>query len=192
MKSTKKLFKTHIEYRQILLNLFVYSLLAFGTTLFHTPAHALQFESVAMRNMDTYKKFDGVTQNAVVIKSRVERSKFFDRIEFASGELGNEEDSSFFVSAGPSWKFNKQIAGSGLAFFELGTSPTWIENGDFGDESLGGHMFFTSNVQLGMHFGYRRELTLSVRVHHISNGGLASTNPGTDMVGIELSYVLGR
>ena len=44
----------------------------------------------------------------------------------------------------------------------------------------------------GMHFAYRRELTLSVRLHHISNGGLSSRNPGTDMVGIELSYALGR
>jgi len=192
MKSTKKLFETNTEFQQLLLNLFVYSLFALGIILFHSPAHALQFESVAMRNMDSYKKFDGVTQSAVVIKSRVERSKFFDRMEFASGELGNGEDNSFFVSVGPSWRFNKRIAGSGLAFLELGTSPTWIENGDFGDESLGGHMFFTSNVQLGVHFGYRRELTLSVRVHHISNGGLASTNPGTDMVGVELSYALGR
>ena len=157
-----------------------------------SPANALQLESVAMRNMNAFKKFDGVTQSAVIVKSRVERSKFFDRIEFASGELGDGENNSFFVSAGPSWRFNKRIAGSGLAFVELGTSPTWIEDGDFGDESLGGHLFFTSNVQLGMHFGYRRELTLSVRVHHISNGGLASTNPGTDMVGVELSYVLGR
>jgi len=192
MKSTKKLFEIHIKYRQRLLNLSLYSLFALGIILFNTPAHALQFESVAMRNMDSYKKFDGVTQSAVVVKSRVERSKFFDRIEFASGELGDGENNSFFVSAGPSWRFNKRIAGSGLAFVELGTSPTWIENGNFGDESLGGHMFFTSNIQMGVHFGYRRELTLSVRVHHISNGGLASTNPGTDMVGIELSYAPGR
>jgi len=39
---------------------------------------------------------------------------------------------------------------------------------------------------------FRRELTLSVRIHHISNGGLSSENPGTDMLGIELSYALGR
>lgn len=192
MKSTKKSFKTQTEYRRLLLNLFVYSLFLLVIILFNSPLHALQFESVAMRIMDSYKKFDGVTQNAVVIKSRVERSRFFDRMEFASGELGNGEDNSFFVSAGPSWRFNKRIAGSGLAFVEFGTSPTWIEDSNFGDESLGGHFFFTSNAQVGMHFGYRRELTLSVRVHHISNGGIDSKNPGTDMVGIELSYILGR
>jgi hypothetical protein len=192
MKPSMQLPKASSIYKKLFQNLLVYLLLALAITLFQSPAYALQFESVAMRNMGTYKKFDGVTQNAVVIKARVERSNFFDRIEFASGELGDGEDNSFFVSAGPSWRFSKRIAGSGLAFIELGTSPTWIEDGDFGDESLGGHMFFTSNFQLGMHFGYRRELTLSVRVHHISNGGLASTNPGTDMVGVELSYALGR
>jgi len=192
MKSTKKLFETLNVFRQRHLNLSLYSLLALVIILFHEPVNALQFESVAMRNMDTYKKFDGVTQNAIVVKSRVERSRLFDRMEFASGKLGNGDDNSFFVSAGPSWRFNKRVGGSGLAFIELGTSPTWIEDGNFDDESLGGHIFFTSNVQAGVHFGYRRELTLSVRVHHISNGGLASTNPGTDMVGVELSYALGN
>ena len=192
MKPSKKLFEAVIIHRKLFKNLIVYSLLALTFILFQSPAHALQFESVAMRNMDSYKKFDDVTQNAVVIKAKVERSKFFDRMEFASGELGNGENNSFFVSAGPSWRFNKRIAGSGLAFIELGTSPTWIEDGNFGDKSLGGHVFFTSNVQVGMHFGYRRELTLSIRVHHISNGGLDSKNPGTDMVGIELSYIMGR
>ena len=167
-------------------------LLSLTLLLAQTTAFALQFESVAVRNMNAYKKFEGVTQNAVVIKAKIDRSKYFDRMEFSSGELNNGEDRSFFVSAGPSWRFNKRIAGRGLGFIELGTSPTWIDNGNFSNESLGGNFFFTSNVQLGMHFGYRRELTLSVRVHHISNGGLSSKNPGTDMVGIELSYALGR
>ena len=172
----------------------VFVLLTFGATLilFYSPAQAFQFESIAMRNMDTFKKFDGVTQNALVIKTKMEGNKYFGRIEFSSGELVDDEDGSFFVSVGPSWRFNKRISGNGITFIEFGTSPTWIENGNFGDESLGGHLFFTSNVQLGMHFGHRRALTLSVRIHHISNGGLSSENPGTDMVGIELSYALGR
>lgn len=160
--------------------------------LFQTPAFALQFESISVRDMNAYKKFDGVTQNAVVIKAKIDQSNYFDRLEFSSGELSNDEDSGVFVSVGPSWRFNKRIADRGLGFIEFGTSPTWIENGNFGDESLGGHFFFTSNVQLGIHFGYRRENTLSVRVHHISNGGLSSKNPGTDMIGIELSYAMGR
>lgn len=191
MKTTRLFNKAKVNHQQsqiLLLNL----ILGLTLLLFQSPAHALQFESVAMRNMNAYKKFDGVAQNAMVIKAKVEHSRYFDRIELASGELSNGEDNSFFISAGPSWRFNKRIAGSGLAYVELGTSPTWIDDGNFGDKSLGGHIFFTSNVQLGMHFGYRRELTVSLRIHHISNGGLSSRNPGTDMVGLELSYALGR
>lgn len=187
MKTTTQLTRSTENAFINRLSLFVF----FALLLFQTPAFALQLESISVRDMNAYKKFDGVTQNAVVIKAKIDQSKYFDRLEFSSGELATEEDSSFFVSAGPSWRFNKRIAGRGLGFIELGTSPTWIENGNFGDESLGGHFFFTSNIQLGMHFGYRRENTLSVRVHHISNGGLSSKNPGTDMIGIELSYALG-
>ena len=155
-------------------------------------AYALQYESIAMRSMNAYKKFDGLSQNAVVIKSRDNNIKYLDRIEFAGGELNNGEQNSVFFSVGPTWRFNKRVARSKLAFIEIGTSPTWISSENFKNESLGGNIFFTSNIQIGMHFGYRRELSLSLRVHHISNGGLNSKNPGTDMAGIELSYVLGR
>lgn len=153
---------------------------------------AFQIESVAARNMNSYKKFDGLSQNAVVIKTRENHIKYVDKIEFASGEIANDEDSSFFLSAGPTWRFSKRVIRSGLAYIEFGISPTWISNSNFANESLGGHVFFTSNIQLGMHFGRHRELSLSVRVHHISNGGLSSENPGTDMVGIEISYLFGR
>ncbi len=84
------------------------------------------------------------------------------------------------------------MAGSGLAFVELGTSPAWLEDGDFGDEFLDGYMFFTSNVQLGVHFGYQHELMLTIRIHPISNGGLTPTNLGTDRMSIEISDTLAR
>ena len=171
-----------------LLHLFVFLALL----LSQTPASALQFESVAMRNMTSYKKFEGLSQNAVVIKSRETRVKYLNRFEFSGGQLTDGETSSVFMSFGPAWRFNQRVARSGLAFIEFGTSPTWISNDIFDNESLGGHVFFTSNVQLGVHFGYRRELTLSLRVHHISNGGINSTNPGTDMVGLEMSYIFNK
>ena len=81
MKPSKKLFVEIIIYRKLCKNLLVYLLLALTFILFQSPAHALQFESVTMRSMDSYKKFDGVTQNAVVIKATVERSNFFDRTD---------------------------------------------------------------------------------------------------------------
>ena len=159
---------------------------------FQYSVSAFQIDSVAARNMSSYKKFDGLSQNAIVIKTSNNHIKYVDRIEYSSGELSNGEDRSFFVSVGPSWRFNKRVVRNKLAYIEFGISPTWISNSDFANESLGGNAFFTSNVQLGMRFGNHRDLSLSVRVQHISNGGLSSDNPGTDMVGIELSYLFGR
>ena len=192
MKSLKQLISTSQTDRKLFKNLLLNLVLYLSLLLFQSPAYALQFESVAIRNMNSYKKFSGLNQNALVIKAKVTNIKYLDRFEFATGELTNGEDNSTFISAGPTWRFNKPIARSGLAFFEVGTSPTWISNENFKDESLGGNLFFTSNVQLGMHFGYRRETSLSVRIQHISNGGMSGKNPGTDMVGIEFSYMLGK
>ena len=172
---------------------FLLRLIAFSVLLFlQTSVYAFEIESVAMRNMDAFHKFESLEQDAVVIKIRETGFRYMDRFELASGEISNDDVHSFFISAGPSWRFNKRIARSGLAFIEFGTSPTLISNDEFEDKSLGGNMFFTSNIQIGAHFGYRREITISLRVHHISNGGMNTKNPGTDMVGLEFSYVLGR
>ena len=168
-------------------------LIAFSVLLFlQTSVYAFQIESVAMRNMDAFNKFESLEQNAVVIKIRDTGFRYMNRFELASGEISNDDVHSFFISAGPSWRFKKRIARSGLAFVEFGTSPTWISNDEFEDRSLGGNIFFTSNIQIGAHFGYRREVTISLRVHHISNGGMNAKNPGTDMIGLEFSHVLGR
>lgn len=188
MKTTNKLISLSDTSFLSLLHLFVF----LAIWLIQTPASALQFESVAMRNMTSYQKFEGLSQNAVVLKLRETRVKYLDRFEFASGELTNGDTHSVFMSFGPAWRFNQRIARSGLAFIEFGTSPTWISNDNFEEEKLGGHVYFTSNIQLGVHFGYRRELTVSLRIHHISNGGINSTNPGTDMVGLEMSYLFNK
>jgi len=192
MKLTKQFFATTKTGQKLFQHLLLNLLLELALLLMQSPAYALQFESVAMRNMTSYKKFEGLSQNAVVIKSRENRVRYLDRFEFASGELSNGETKSAFVSVGPAWRFNRRVARSGLAFIEFGTSPTWISNDNFEDEKLGGHVYFTSNIQLGVHFGYRRELTLSLRLHHISNGGINSTNPGTDMLGLEMSYLFNK
>ena len=95
MKSVTMLFEAIYLKTKQLQKVFV--LLTLGTTLilFYSPAQSLQFESIAMRNMNTFKKFDGVTQNALVIKTKMEQSKYFERIEFSSGELVDDEDGSF-------------------------------------------------------------------------------------------------
>jgi len=188
MKTTKKLTASTVKSHISTLQLVIFMALL----LSQAPVFAMQFESVAMRNMTSYKKFEGLSQNAVVIKSRETHVKYLDRFEFASGELAHGETHSLFMSFGPAWRFNQRVSRNGLAFVEFGTSPTWISNDNFEDEKLGGNFYFTSNIQLGVHFGYRRELTLSLRIHHISNGGISSTNPGTDMVGLEMSYLFNK
>ena len=93
MKTINKLISLTDTSFLSFLHLFVFLALL----LFQTPASALQFESVAMRNMTSYKKFEGLSQNAVVIKLRETRVKYLDRFELASGELTNGDTHSVFM-----------------------------------------------------------------------------------------------
>jgi len=58
----------------------------------------------------------------------------------------------------------------------------------FAERELGGRLHFTSHIAGVLSFGRQRQHRIAVRLQHISNGGLSSTNPGVDMFGIEYRW----
>jgi hypothetical protein len=53
---------------------------------------------------------------------------------------------------------------------------------------MGGNLHFTSSAALGATFGARESVALSLRIQHTSNGGLSSTNPGMDIIGLNFAF----
>lgn len=109
--------------------------------------------------------------------------------EFAVGVITSTDNSRPFVSLGPVWRMplrNKNL------FMEFGFSPTIIGGSNFDSTDLGGNLHFTSSISLGGNFGKNRSSNLSLRLQHISNGGLNDTNPGLDLIGISFTHQLNR
>jgi hypothetical protein len=61
-----------------------------------------------------------------------------------------------------------------------------------GNQDLGGNLHFTSSLAVGRKFGQRQQFLASMRIQHLSNGGLNSTNPGLDSIGVGLSGRFGK
>lgn len=101
MKTIKRVSSSTTDNSSLTLQLSVFLALL----MLQTPVLALQFESIAIRNMTSYKKFGGTSQSAIVIKSRENRAGYLDRFEFSSGELTDGETRSVFISFGPAWRF---------------------------------------------------------------------------------------
>ncbi len=130
-------------------------------------------------------KFSDTVQFAVAFKFRPPRRLRAKRMELVVGTIATSQESRLFVSLGPVWQL--PIVNRSM-FFELGISPTFIGGSSFKQQDMGGKFHFTSFAAVGARFGKRDALSLSLRVQHTSNGGLSSTNPGMDMIGITVGF----
>ncbi len=130
-------------------------------------------------------KFADTWQFAVTFRMRPPRLLRAERVELAIGTLSTSHENRLFVSLGPVWRL--PIRGQRL-FVELGFSPTLLSGSSFNGRNMGGNFHFTSSAAVRMTLGARDSVTLSLRIQHMSNGGLNSTNPGMDMIGLNIAF----
>ncbi len=130
-------------------------------------------------------KFEDTWQFAVAFSMRPPRHLRARRVEVAIGTLSTSEENRLFVSLGPVWQL--PIRSQWLSF-ELGISPTLISGSSFNGRDMGGNFHFTSSAAVRAAFGARDSVALSLRIQHTSNGGLSSTNPGMDMIGLNFAF----
>ena len=113
--------------------------------------------------------FADITQFAVAFRMRPPRRLRARYLELAIGTISSSQESRVFVSLGPVWRLpiNRRSL-----FVELGFSPTLIAGSSFSGRDLGGNFHFTSSASIGATFGARENISVELRIQHISNGGL--------------------
>lgn len=149
-----------------------------------TRAVAADLIPVDYRVASGVGKFSNTSQFAVAFRTRAPEFLRSDRLELAVGTFSTSGRNRAFVSLGPVWRLP---INSHRYFGEFGFSPTLLDGSTFDGRELGGNFHFTSSITLGMRFGVQNQYALALRAQHTSNGGLNSTNPGLDTVGINFS-----
>ena len=130
-------------------------------------------------------KFDDTWQFAAVFKLGRPKRLRAQYVDLTLGVITAPGDSRPFISLAPVWQV--PLYGDNVAVkFSFG--PTLFAGSTFDHRDLGGNIHFTSAVAIEGVFGVRRSITLGLRIQHTSNGGLNSTNPGMDIVGLSFSY----
>ena len=155
----------------------------------------IQFSSVGILSADSVQKFAGLRQNGMLLGFRVNSgSRVFwmpSRLDFSVGWLERGSNASAFVSAGPSYRWHMNNSDQSKWFVDFGVHPTFISQSRFEGKNLGGEVFFTSHLGLGVYLGRQGKSSLVLRYQHISNAGLNDRNPGVDMLGLAFSYNFG-
>ncbi|MDJ0709530.1 MAG: acyloxyacyl hydrolase [Woeseiaceae bacterium] len=150
-----------------------------------TPSMAQNFAPAEYRYAVAGNKFDEVEQFALAFAVQSPDFLRADRLEFAVGAISDQNSDRLFLSLGPVWRLP---ISDGPAFVEFGISPTWIDGSILDGRDLGGNVHFTSAVAIGAAFGRHRNVSVSLRAQHTSNGGLSNTNPGLDMIGLNVAF----
>ena len=126
-------------------------------------------------------KFDDTYQFAAAYRLRAPRALRAHHLEVAVGTIYTTTETEAFVSVGPVWRLPIQ---SDRTFVDFGLSPTVLSGTEFSGRDLGGNVHFTSSLSINTRFGRTAKYSLGLRAQHTSNGGLDSTNPGLDMIGL--------
>ena len=152
------------------------------------PTVAAELEEVGLRAVTEYLDDENLRQQGIFLRWRPDSAQHL-RWELAFGTLHEGSVDRVFVSGGPLWRFTPwQDWRSARYVIDLGLNPTLLGGAKFSRIDLGGVVQFTSFVSAGARFGRDRETRVALRLQHISNGSLNSTNPGTDQFGLEFSH----
>jgi hypothetical protein len=106
------------------------------------------------------------------------------RLDLSLGWLNGRGESAAIGSVGPSLTLSR--ARLPLSF-EGGVLPTLVSQSAFGSYDFGMNLQFTSYLGFTWHFA--SHWGLGYRFQHMSNGGLAASNPGLNMHMFAVSYL---
>ena len=151
------------------------------------PSTALEM-SPEFRVLTAYRSYSDVFQFAAAWRLPALAWTGARRTEIAAGIISSTDDDRPFLSIGPVWRLNRDDSAFDL---EFSFSPTVLGGSRIASRNLGGTVHFTSSFALSRTFGKREQTSVSIRVQHLSNGGLNRENPGLDTIGIGFSTNFG-
>lgn len=149
-------------------------------------------------SMGAFSHFIGLRQYAVTAgfplpEFRLAGAVFHPQWTATAGHLNRSGDQGTFVSGGarvfylPGWK----VAGLPV-FLEGGESPTLMDRRHYGGKDFGSDIEFISHLTAGFRFGSGDAGSAGLRIQHMSNASISSTNPGVNMIGLQVSYRFGN
>jgi hypothetical protein len=106
------------------------------------------------------------------------------RLDLSAGWLGDEGDNAALMTAGPTLVFSREHLPLSL---EGGISPTWLSHSEFPSKDFG--MDFQFTLHVGLNWDFATHWRLSYWFEHMSNAGLAASNPGLNLHLFGLSYL---
>lgn len=163
--------------------------LAWGALLAPRSASAQDAIHLSLRQLGNVTHFRGVEQAAIEALIPAAGGRFVHDWIVSAGVINDRIRESTFVSLGRAVTLHSSSRRLAL---HASFSPTLTETDQLNGRDFGGHFYFTSAVSLRMYLDASRTRAIALRAQHTSNGGLAESNPGLDLAGMELVWRFGE
>jgi hypothetical protein len=108
---------------------------------------------------------------------------FRPRLDLTAGWITNQRVDGFVGTLGPALELHK---GKFPVFLEGGIAPTILSEYHYNSKNFGDYVQFTSHI--GFQWQITKHFSVGWRFQHMSNGGLASPNPGVNFEMFSASY----
>lgn len=105
------------------------------------------------------------------------------RLEATAGVLKGAGETGFVFSLGPTLALRSP---GDRIMLDIGVSPTFMNRHEFGTQSFGKALQFTSHASIDVEVV--PNLRVGYRFQHMSNASLSSVNPGLDLHMLAVSY----
>lgn len=161
------------------------------------PAAATEISSVRGR-VGTLYDFDGIDARSLAVTLEPDDwPAIFRREGDMHYEVGvlrlprvDRGDDLYGVHFAPAWHFTPELLAP-YAFIELGIGATWLSGRHIRARDLGSRVHFVAQAMLGLRPARASRWHAGLRLRHTSNAGLAGSNPGFDVIQLEIGYRFG-
>ena len=161
------------------------------------PAAATEISSARGR-VGTLYDFDGIDARSFAITLEPDDwPAIFRRAGDMHYELGvlrlprvDRGDDLYGLHFAPAWQFAPRVLAP-YAFIELGIGATWLSGRHIRARDLGSRLHFLPHAMLAFRPGRSTPWHAGLRIRHTSNADLISTNPGFDLIQLEVGFRFG-
>lgn len=171
--------------------------LALIFTVTAMPVAATEISSIRGR-IGTLYDFDGIdTRSFAITLEPADWPAIFRRAGDMHYEAGllrvprvDRGDDLYGVHFAPAWHFTPEVLAP-YGFVELGIGATWLSGRHIRARDLGSRLHFVPHALLGFRPTRTSPWHAGLRIRHTSNADLVSTNPGFDLIQLEVGYRFG-
>ena len=105
---------------------------------------------------------------------------YFSDIDITGGMISDRDQQAAIGSIGPRIGFKRHPL-----IFDIGTRLTLVSDSGLGEKVLDGPVHFSSHFRIGLRIS---DVEFGCRIQHMSNAGFYDSNPGLDLLVIDVGY----